>query len=222
LLKHTSQTVPAFVSAIEHRTEIGTLAHEPADTLEMNGLGVVRIDLLRPIALDLYGENRATGAFILIDAETNSTAAAGMISATAEVAAASGHLPDDTWGPVTAGEREARWGHRGGVLELSGPAEVIDSIERSLFSVGVASVRIEVDDEAFLLHPRLLEIVTRLQVQSGLLALVVKANEGGTLVARAEDRELTLDASEAMQAVSAVHRLLHGAGIFISSEKAGL
>ena len=28
LLKHTSQTVPAFVSSIEHRTNIGTLAHE--------------------------------------------------------------------------------------------------------------------------------------------------------------------------------------------------
>ena len=43
----------------------------------MNGIGVVNIDLLRPIALDLYGENRSTGAFILIDAETNSTVAAG-------------------------------------------------------------------------------------------------------------------------------------------------
>ena len=41
LLKHTSQTVPVFVTAIEHRTDIGTLAHEPADTLEMNGIGVV-------------------------------------------------------------------------------------------------------------------------------------------------------------------------------------
>ena len=81
LLKHTSQTVPAFISAIAHRTNIGTLAHEPADTLEMNGIGVVNIDLLRPIALDLYGENRSTGAFILIDAETNSTVAAGMITA---------------------------------------------------------------------------------------------------------------------------------------------
>jgi sulfate adenylyltransferase subunit 1 len=29
LLKHTSQTVPAFVTSIEHRTNIGTLAHEP-------------------------------------------------------------------------------------------------------------------------------------------------------------------------------------------------
>src|SRR5580692_7616181 len=38
LLKHTSQTVPAFVTALEHRTDIATLSHEPAETLEMNGI----------------------------------------------------------------------------------------------------------------------------------------------------------------------------------------
>ena len=82
LLKHTSHTVPAYVSAVEHRTNIGTLTHEPAEMLEMNGIGVVSIQLLRPIALDLYGENRSTGAFILIDPESNSTVAAGMVTAT--------------------------------------------------------------------------------------------------------------------------------------------
>ena len=40
--------------SIEHRTNIGTLAHEPPNTLEMNGIGVVNIDLLRPIALTRY------------------------------------------------------------------------------------------------------------------------------------------------------------------------
>jgi sulfate adenylyltransferase large subunit len=220
LLKHTSQTAPAYVSSIEHRTNIVTLAHEAAETLEMNGIGVVKIDLLRPIALDLYGENRSTGAFILIDAESNSTVAAGMV--TAATAAAGDHLHADAWGQVTKGEREARWGHRGAILELSGPVELIDSIERSLFSAGVVSIRIEANDEAFLLHPGLLQIVTRLQLQSGLLALVVKANEGGALIVRAEGQELALDANDPIRAVSAVHQLLHSAGIFISSERAGL
>ena len=221
LLKHTSQTVPAFVSAIEHRTNIASLTHEPADTLEMNGIGVVTLHLLRPIAVDLYGVNRCTGAFILVDAETNSTVAAGMITA-ASGGATAGGLHADVWGPVTIGEREARWGHRGGVLELSGPVELIDSIERSLFSVGVVSSRIEADDEAFLFHPSLLQIVIRLQVQSGLLALVVRANESGALVARVEDQQLTLDANDPNHAVSAVHQLLHRAGFFIPWEKAGL
>jgi len=222
LLKHTSQTVPAFVSAIEHRTNIATLAHEAADSLEMNALGAVKIDLLRPIALDTYGDNRSTGAFILIDPETNGTVAAGMITAASVVAAAGDRLEDDAWGPVTAGEREARWGHRGGVLELTGPIELIDSIERSLFSVGVVSNRIEANDEAFLLHPNLLEIVARLQVQSGLLALVARANEGASLTASAEGNQIHIETSDPIQAVSAVHSLLHSASFFIPSEKAGL
>jgi hypothetical protein len=188
----------------------------------MNGIGIVNINLLRPIALDLYSQNRSTGAFILIDAETNSTVAAGMVTATIGVTSTSDRLLADAWGPVTAGERAARWGHRGAILELSGSAELIDSIERSLFSVGVVSSRIEADDEAFLLHSDLLEIVTGLQVQSGLLALVVKENQSDTLIVQAEGEQLTLDANDPIHAVSAVHQLLHRVGIFIPSEKAGL
>jgi hypothetical protein len=222
LIKHASQTLPAFITNVEHRTDIATLKHEAAETLEMNGIGVVTLDLLRPIALDLYGENRSTGAFIVIDPETNATAAAGMITSATGVVAGGDQIPLDAWGPVTAGEREARWGHRGGVLELSGPAELIDSIERSVFTAGVVSNRIEAGEEIFLLHPTLLEIVTKLQVQSGLLALVVNANDSDTLIARLEGRELAMDADDAIKAASAVHQLLHSAGIFIPSEKAGL
>ncbi len=223
LLKHTSHTVPAFVSAIQHRTDINTLIHEPADTLEMNGIGVVSIDLLRPIALDRYRDNRSTGAFILIDPEANSTVAAGMVTAASGYATTADSNDTDAWGPVTAGEREARWGHRGGVLELRGPVALIDSIERSLFTVGVVSTRIEAGEEAFVLSPGLLEAITALQVRSGLLALVVRRNDDSdSLVARADEKQITVDASDALKAVSAIHELLHSAGIFVSSERAGL
>jgi len=222
LLKHTSQTVPASVSSLDHRTDIGTLRREPAQTLEMNGIGLVRIHLLRPMALDIYAENRATGAFILIDAETNGTVAAGMITAASADAAGGASDLADAWGPVTAGEREARWGHRGAVVELTGPGELIDSIERSLFVVGVASSRVEADDHNFLLHPTLLDIVVKLETRSGLLALVVQPNDSDKLVVRVDGQQLDLDANNPAQAVSAVHRLLHGTGVFISSERAGL
>ena len=43
----------------------------------MNGIGVVTLfTTLRPIAVDSYAGNRATGAFILIDPQSNSTVAA--------------------------------------------------------------------------------------------------------------------------------------------------
>jgi sulfate adenylyltransferase subunit 1 len=224
LLKHTSQTVPAFVTAIEHRANLATLEHESAATLHMNDIGVVAVDLLRPIALDDYSENRATGAFILIDRETNATVAAGMVRGTTGAPAKAGQDEDaaEAWGRVTVGERQARWGHRGGVLELTGPAELIDAIERSLFSVGVVTSRIEADDDSFLLHPRLLEMVTEIESRSGLLSLVARASRAGRLIARVEGEELNLDANEPMQAVTAVHQLLYSTGIFIPSEKAGL
>ena len=223
LLKHTSQTVPVVVSALGHRTDVGTLRREAAQTLQMNDIGTVSLSLLRPIALDAYGENRATGAFILIDAETNSTVAAGMItSASADKSKAVGSSLVEGWGPVTAGERDARWGHRGAVLELAGPLDLLDAVERSLFSAGVVACRIDADDDAFILHPALLELVTRIQLQSGLLALVVRVDESGAAVARTEGEQVSLDATDSNIAIAQVHRLLHEAGIFISSEKAGL
>ena len=237
LLKHTSQTVPVFLTSVDHRTDLGTFNHEPARTLHMNDIGSATLNLLRPIALDIYQENRSTGAFILVDAETNGTVAAGMITAAYSLTAAGAPILADTWGPVTAGEREARWGHRGGVLELRGPRELVDAIERSLFAAGAVSIRIDADDDVFVRHSNLLETVTALEVESGLLALVVNASAGSTLIARIEGKQIIVDTlsasvqddagdlgdvSAVSKAVSAVHQLLHDTGIFISSEMAGL
>jgi len=75
----------------------------------MNDIGAVTLNLLRPIALDIYGENRGTGAFILVDAETNGTVAAGMVTTVNGQTASGVPVLADTWGPLTAGEKEARW-----------------------------------------------------------------------------------------------------------------
>ena len=47
--------------------------------MELNDLGVVRLRLSEPLAVDPYAQNRATGAFILIDEATNDTVGAGMV-----------------------------------------------------------------------------------------------------------------------------------------------
>jgi len=222
LLKHTSHTVPAFVVSIGHRTNIGTLAHEAVDALEMNAIGTVAIELLRPIAVDVYAENRATGAFILIDASTNSTVAAGMITS---VGADTSDGEDDAAlvsGPVTADERAARWGHEGGVLALSGPAELIDLIERSLFTAGVIMQRINTNDTAFAEHPGLIERLVRLQAEAGLLVLEVTANDSEQFVVQMRGRQLIQDATNPGAVVAGVHRLLHEAGILYDTERAGL
>jgi sulfate adenylyltransferase large subunit len=212
LLKHTSHTAPAFVSSIEHRTDIGNLSREPAETLEMNGIGVVNITLLRPMALDLYRENRSTGAFILIDPETNGTVAAGMVTAISDHRVTGTGLS----GPVTARERAARWGHRGGVLELNGPAEVIDQIERSLFLHGVITVRVEAADASFGADTAVLDLLEKSVAESGLVALAVTPTDGDTLKARAKNEQITLDAYDSVRAVSGINELLERAGIVIS------
>jgi hypothetical protein len=95
-------------------------------------------------------------------------------------------------------------------------------VERSLFSVGVVATRIQADDDSFVLHPSLLEIVTRLQTEAGLLALVVQPNESSALTARTDEQEIKVETDDVMTAISAVHQMLHGAGFFIPSEQAGL
>jgi len=206
LLKHTSQTVPALISSIAHRTNIATLGREPSSTLEMNAIGVVRIDLLRSIAFDLYSENRATGAFILIDAETNHTVAAGMVRAAAKASLQAER--------VTAEERARRWGHRGGVLSLSGPDEVIDAIERALFHAGVITARVELSEAAS--QAALLDALTR----AGILAVVIAANDGSQLTARVEEHEIALESGDASEIDAAIQRLLTEAKILSAQGKA--
>ena len=79
LLKHTTRTVPARIEAVRFRIDPGTLSEVPAAALAANDVGRIAVRCARPIACDPYGENRLTGAFILIDALTNETAAAGTI-----------------------------------------------------------------------------------------------------------------------------------------------
>jgi len=79
-LKHSTQTVQAVVTTIEHRINISTFDLEPgAPELGMNDMGEVRIRTAKPVVFDGYSVNRLTGSFILIEQGTNATVAAGML-----------------------------------------------------------------------------------------------------------------------------------------------
>lgn len=79
LIKTANKTVPASVSKLKHRIDINDFSEVAANTLELNEIGVVTISTTAPIAFDPYRENRATGAFIIIDKQTNATIGAGML-----------------------------------------------------------------------------------------------------------------------------------------------
>ncbi|HTJ29996.1 MAG TPA: sulfate adenylyltransferase subunit CysN [Acidobacteriaceae bacterium] len=188
LLKHTSHTVPTFVTSVDHRTDIATFQHVPAQTLEMNGIGVVTLSLLRPMAVDRYSDHRGTGAFILIDPESNSTVAAGMVRAVGEEESSIAFVD----GPVSAAERTSRWGHAGRVLSLQGPAAGIDRVERVLFESGAVTVRLHLQ------QPNA-EALREAYVEAGLLVLEIEEREN--LALRAAGRELVLDGGDATKAV---------------------
>ena len=57
----------AKLDAIEDRLDVTTLERAPADELELNAIGRVRLRLGGELAADPYALSRATGAFILID-----------------------------------------------------------------------------------------------------------------------------------------------------------
>jgi len=79
-IKQTTRTSRALVAEIQSVVEIETLVDRPSPgKLELNDLGVVRLRLAEPLAVDPYARNRATGAFILIDESTNDTVGAGMV-----------------------------------------------------------------------------------------------------------------------------------------------
>jgi sulfate adenylyltransferase subunit 1 len=61
--------------------ELSTGKWQPhASSLQMNAIGKVHLSFEEQAIFDAYEQNRSTGAFILIDPETNNTVAGGMIS----------------------------------------------------------------------------------------------------------------------------------------------
>ncbi|HEY5743334.1 MAG TPA: GTP-binding protein [Terrimicrobiaceae bacterium] len=86
-LKHTTQTVQAVVTTIEHRINVSTLDMEPeTPELAMNDIGEIRLRTSKPLIFDGYVTNRLTGSFILIEQGTNATVGAGMLFPPTEVA----------------------------------------------------------------------------------------------------------------------------------------
>jgi len=139
LIKHTTQQAGAQVAAVRYRVNINTLEHEPVEGLGFNEIGAVVVETKRPIYFDSYADNRATGAFILIDPLTNETLAAGMIKG----GVAGEALRSEEWlaiefitGRVMPAERHARSGHRPLAIWLVGSEDLAYGLERKLFDRG--------------------------------------------------------------------------------------
>jgi bifunctional enzyme CysN/CysC len=111
-LKHTSRTVRATVQALEERTDPETLERE-ADppALELNDIGRATFRTSSVVLADPYATNRVTGAFILIDEQSNETVGAGIVREAREVEAGPPTRRELTWHP-SALDRAQRWSTR--------------------------------------------------------------------------------------------------------------
>jgi len=81
LVKHTTRTAKAVVKTLDQRLDVATFEPVPATELGLNDIGRVTLRTAQPLFADDYAENRATGAFILVDELTGATAGAGMVGA---------------------------------------------------------------------------------------------------------------------------------------------
>jgi bifunctional enzyme CysN/CysC len=79
LMRVGTALVPATIAPVKYKLNVDSFEHVAASRLELNEIGVVELQLGRPIAFDPYTENRDTGGFILIDRITNNTVGAGML-----------------------------------------------------------------------------------------------------------------------------------------------
>lgn len=77
--KFATRTTTGQVSKIVHRVDVNTFEHIPATHADLNDIDVVDIQLEQAVVADAYVNNRATGAFIIIDRMTNITVGAGMV-----------------------------------------------------------------------------------------------------------------------------------------------
>src|SRR6201994_781630 len=80
VIKHTTRTTRARVTALDYRLDVNTLHRDKtASALKLNELGRISLRTQVPLLLDEYTRNASTGSFILIDPNTNGTVAAGMV-----------------------------------------------------------------------------------------------------------------------------------------------
>ncbi len=145
LLKHTTRTVPASVSALDYRIDVETLDTVPGPAeLSLNDLGVVQVKSASPLSVDPYRVNRRTGAFILIDEASGDTVGAGMIvEAGPDELRAGGGATNVVWQEprVTRERRREQLGHAGATVWLtglpgSGKTTIAAAVEERLVAEG--------------------------------------------------------------------------------------
>jgi bifunctional enzyme CysN/CysC len=147
LLMAGAKTATASVMPLKHKININTLERVAATSLGLNEIGVVDLELDRPIAFDPYARNRDTGGFILIDRLTNNTIGAGMIDFALRRA------DNIHWQAVAVNKaaRRAHNGHGSAVvwftgLSGAGKSSIANLLEKRLHALGKRTYLLDGDN----------------------------------------------------------------------------
>ena len=80
IIRHTTDELQGIVTSIDYKVNINTLENNYEDKkVDMNDIAKVTLKVSKPLAYDLYENNRTTGSLIFIAEGTNETVGAGMI-----------------------------------------------------------------------------------------------------------------------------------------------
>lgn len=147
VIKHTTRTTRARVTALDYRLDVNTLHRDKTATaLKLNELGRISLRTQVPLLLDEYTRNASTGSFILIDPNTNGTVAAGMVlrDVTAQKASPNTVRHQSL---VTASDRASR-GRTVWLTGLSGAGKssVAMLVEQKLLEKGVPAYVLDGDN----------------------------------------------------------------------------
>ena len=78
-MQHNTNRVLAKIDSVKNVIATDYSGTREASQLSINEIGEVTIKLSKALYFDAYNDNKSNGAFILIDASTNTTAGVGFI-----------------------------------------------------------------------------------------------------------------------------------------------
>jgi bifunctional enzyme CysN/CysC len=136
-IKLASQWAGASITALKHKINVNTQAHEPCRKLALNDIAVCNLALSKPLVFDTYEASKPLGGFVLVDRYTHATVAAGMIRHNLR-RAQNVHRQALT---IKREDRERLNGHKGKViwftgLSGSGKSTIANALEKELHAQG--------------------------------------------------------------------------------------
>lgn len=159
IVRHTSQEVRARIVDIEYVIDVHNLHRTTKSGLDLNDIARVSLQCQAPLFLDSYQRNRATGNFIIIDALSNKTVAAGLVldrdslhgleflRQRAKDSNPNLHLPATQ---ITSEARQRVWGGLPVTMWLTGlsgagKSTIAQALEAQMLSVGTSLVWLDGD-----------------------------------------------------------------------------